>query len=74
MFQMSANLSEPEAICFARTLKPDEKYYLVKVSENPKARHIAKRVRFVVVRHHRKGENVKGGYARFVEKGELRIV
>jgi len=51
MFQVSANLSEPEAVSFAKTLKLDEKYYLVKVFENPKARHIAKRERYVIVRH-----------------------
>lgn len=71
MFQVSANLSKPEAVSFAKTLKPDEKYYLVKVSENPKVRRIDKRTRFVVVRHPRKGKTVKGGYARFVNRTEL---
>ena len=74
MFQVSANLSEPEAVSFAKTLKPNERYYLVKVFDNPKASHLAKRERFVVVRNPRKGEIVQGGYAKFVDKRELRPV
>ena len=74
MFQVSTNLSEPEAVSFAKTLNPSDKYYLVKVFENPKARHIAERERFVVVRYPRASETVKGGYAKIVDRGELRNI
>jgi hypothetical protein len=45
-------------------------YYITKVFENPKARHIEKRERWVVVRNIRKGEIVPNGYALFVESKE----
>ena len=64
MFQVSCNLSEMEAIDFARTLRKDEEYYLLKVFENPKAKHYSKRERFVVLRELRDGENVYGTWGR----------
>jgi hypothetical protein len=48
-----------------------DKYYLVKISENPKARHIAKRERYVVVRYPHNGEAVSNGHAMFVCGSEL---
>jgi hypothetical protein len=54
MFCVSNNLSKPEAISFARTLDPNEKYYLVKTHENPKAKHLAMRQRYVIVRNPKK--------------------
>ena len=74
MIQVSINVSEPEAISFAKSLNHGETYYLVKVFENPKASHIAKREKFVVGRNLRNGETVKGGYAKFVEKVEIRRI
>lgn len=59
LWVISVSLSKPEAISFARTLGENEKWCLVKISENPKARHIAKRERFVVARYPRKGEAVE---------------
>jgi hypothetical protein len=38
MYQISSTMSRPEAIGFARTLESYGKYYLVKVSENPKSK------------------------------------
>ena len=74
MFAISNSLSKPEAISFAKTLDPNEKYYLVKVSENPKARHLAKRERYIITRDLRKGEIVPNGYALFVDGCRLQKV
>ena len=71
MWAVSVSLSKPEAISFARTLDGAEKWYLVKVSENPKARHIGKRERFVVVRYPKPGEIVGDGHAVFVNPTSL---
>jgi len=69
MVGISVSLSRPEAISFARSLPQTDKYYLVKISENPYARHIAKRERFVVVRRPHEGEPVVDGHAMFVQGG-----
>jgi hypothetical protein len=74
MWAISVSLSKPEAISFARSLNGCSKYYLVKISENPKARHIAKRERFIVVRYPHNGENVNDGHAMFVGREELASV
>lgn len=74
MYQISNTMSEPEAIGFAKTLCTNEEYYIVKVSENPKARHVAKRVRFVVTRYPREKEIVRGCFALFVDRRELQKV
>jgi hypothetical protein len=71
MWAISVSLSKPEAIQFARSLNGWDKYYLVKISENPKARHIAKRERYVVVRYPHNGEAVSNGHAMFVCGSEL---
>ena len=71
MFQVSGSLSEMEAIDFARTLKKDEGYYLLKIFENPNARHYSKRERFVVLKNIREGEKVYGTWGRIVEPKEL---
>jgi hypothetical protein len=68
VFAISNSLSKPEAISFAKTLDPNEKYYLVKVSENPKARHLAKREPYVITWNLRKNEIVQNGYELFVDK------
>lgn len=74
MFQISNALSESEAVCFARTLRQDEAHYHVKVFENPDARTTAKNERFVVVRYHRRGENIIGAYAFWCGKEKLRRI
>ena len=74
IFIVSTDLSEPEAVSFAKTLNPADKYYLVKTYENPKARHIAERERFVVVPLPRASETVKGGHKKTVDRGELRNI
>lgn len=74
MWAISVSLSKPEAISFARSLPQTDKYYMVKTSENPKARHIAKRERFVVVRYPHKGEFVADGHALFTEQISLESV
>ena len=71
MFAISNSLSKPEAISFAKTLDPKEKWYLVKVSENPEARHLAKRERYVVLRNLHGKEIVPDGNAFFVESKKL---
>ena len=71
MYAISNVMSEPEAISFVKILEPNEKYFLVKVSENPRARHVAKRKRFVIVRYPKDGELVTNGYALFTNKEEL---
>ena len=71
MFAISNSLSKSEAISFARTINGDDKWYITCVYENPKARHIEDRERWVVVRDVRKGEIVPNGYALFVEKALL---
>lgn len=74
MFQISANLSEHEAISFAGTLKADEKYFVLQVTDNPKAVFSGRRKRFVVLRNVRKGEIVVGGWGRMVDPKLLRPV
>jgi hypothetical protein len=74
MWAISVSLSKPEAIQFARSLNGSDKYYLVKISENPKARHIAKRERFIVVRYRHKGETVPDGQATFACGNQLEDV
>jgi hypothetical protein len=70
MFAISNSLSKSEAISFAQTMNGGDKWYITKVYENPKARHIEDRERWVVVRDVRKGEIVSNGYALFVENKE----
>ena len=74
MYAISNSLSKPEAISFAKTLDQNEKWYLVKVSENPKARHLAKRERYVVVRNLHEKEIVPNGNALFAENQNLQMV
>ena len=71
MFAISNSLSKPEAISFAKSINTEDKYYITCVHRNPKARHIEKRERYVVVRDLRKGEIVPNGYALFVENQSL---
>lgn len=66
LVQVSESLTKSEAFTFARTLWRGDKFYLVKVHENPKATHVARRERWVVARKPRKGEIVKNGVALFV--------
>jgi hypothetical protein len=65
MYAISNSLSKSEAIRFAKTLDPNEKWYLACVHRNPKARHIAEREKYVIVRDVKKGEIVPNGYALF---------
>jgi len=74
MFAISNSLSKPEAISFAKSINTEDKYYLVCVHKNPKARHIEKRERYVVVRDLRKNEIVPNGYALFADKQELSCI
>ena len=71
MFAISNSLSKPEAISFARTMNGGDRWYITKVFENPKARHIEDRERWVVIRDVRKGEIVPNGYALFVKRQNL---
>jgi hypothetical protein len=71
VFQISNNLTEQEALEFAYKLQNGEHYYLVKVFENPKERHFAKRKKFVVVRQPRQGEVVTGAYRKVVKGNQL---
>jgi len=73
MWGISVSLSRPEAIQFAQSLDGADKYYLLKISENAKARHVAKRERFIVVRYPHKGETVPDGHAVFACKNELKL-
>ena len=68
MYAISNSLSRPEAISFAKSLDPNEKWYITCVYRNPKARHIAKREKYVVIRDLHKGEIVAGRYALTVAK------
>jgi hypothetical protein len=74
MFAISNSLSKPEAISFARTMDKADKWYITKVYENPTARHIEDRERWVVVRDLRKGEIVPNGYALFVVPQKLSLI
>jgi len=71
VFQISNNLTEQEALEFAYNLQNGEQYYLVKVFENPKERHFAKRKKYVVVRHVREDETVVGAYKKVVKRSQL---
>ncbi len=71
MVGISVSLSKAEAISFARSLLHWDKYYQVKISENPEARHIAKRERFVVCRYPHNGEGVDDGHAMFVDSRQF---
>jgi hypothetical protein len=74
MYAISNSLGKSEAISFAKTINTEDKYYIVCVYRNPKARHIEKRERYVVVRDLRKGEIVPNGYALFADNGELQAI
>ena len=74
MVGISVSLSKPEAISFARSLPQWGKYYMVKISENPKARNIGKRERFVVVRYPHNGESVDDGHALFTGSMQLETI
>jgi hypothetical protein len=63
MYAISNSLSMPEAISFAQSLDKNEKWYIVKISESPNARHLAKRERYVVLRYPHNGETVRNGNA-----------
>jgi hypothetical protein len=65
MVAVGISLSKPEAIGFAQSLDKNDKWYMVKIPENPKARHIARRERYVVVRYPHNREAVKNGNALF---------
>lgn len=71
MWATSVSLSKPEVISFARSLPQWDKYYMVKISENPKARNISRRERFVVVRHPHNKESVDDGHAMFADGMQL---
>jgi hypothetical protein len=71
MFQVSGSLSEMEAIDFSKTLRVGERHYLLKVFENPNARHYSKRERYVVLRDLREGERPVGRWSRLVEEKKL---
>ena len=74
MYAISTSLSLAEAVSFARTLDQNEKWYLACVHKNPRARHIAERERYVVVRNSKKGEMVNDGNAVFVDRNGVREV
>lgn len=71
MWAITVSLSKAEAIQFARSLNGCDKYYLLKISESPKARHIAERERFIVVRYPHKGETVPEGHVVFIRSNDL---
>jgi len=71
MFCISNNLTKDEAIEFASKLSKNEQYFLVKVFENPKEIHRAKREKYVVLRHPRENEKIVGAYKKEVTKKEL---
>ena len=71
MFQVSNSLPKLEALNFARSLNHGSKYFLVKVWDNPKERHVAKREKFVVVRYPRENEKVIGAHEKIVDQDKL---
>ena len=74
MFCISNAMSKSEAVCFARSLRQDEKHYLAKVWENANARTEAKKERYVVLRYPRKGETIKGDYVYWAGKWERETI
>jgi hypothetical protein len=74
MFAISNSLSKLDAVQFAQTLDQNTKYYLAKTHENSKARHLAKRERFVIVRYPQKNEIIRDGWVIFVEKHGLMLI
>lgn len=65
MFQVSATLSQVEAIDFVRTLNPKEKYWLVRNGKDGKLDQ------FVIVRDLRPGEIPVGSWRKYVDREEL---
>lgn len=55
-FCLSKWLPKDEAVQLARSMRTGDKWYIYKIGENPKAKHIADRESFVVVRKAHKGE------------------
>ena len=68
LFGMSVAMSKEEAIHFKERLDPGEEYFLVKVSEHPRDRHLDRKERYVVVRPPKKGEWVPSAYRVFNER------
>jgi hypothetical protein len=71
MFCLSKSLPEIEAIQLALSMKTGDAWYIYKVGENPKAKHLADRVSFVVVRPLRKAEIIRSGYGILIDKEKL---
>ncbi len=65
MFQVSATLSQVEAIDFVRTLDPKEKHWLVKAGK----KHYLDR--YVIMRDLRPGEVPYGSWGKYVDRDEL---
>ena len=65
MFQVSATLSQVEAIDFVRTLNPKEKYWLIKTNK----KHCLDM--YVIVRDLRPGEIPYGTWGKYVARDEL---
>jgi hypothetical protein len=70
-FGMSIALPLDEAVEFKKSLGNGERYYLLKVRECPKDKHINRRERYAVVRRVRMGERVDRGYAVYGDRGGL---
>jgi hypothetical protein len=73
MFQMTNAMPKSEAYSFAGTIPKinGDKFYIYKISENPKARDAWRRESWVIVRPVRTGEVVSNGYAIWVDKLHL---
>lgn len=74
MVAISNSLSESEAVSFSKTMNGRDKWYIACVHQNPRARYLEDRKRFVVVRDVRKGEIVPQGYSLFVDRWELQEI
>ncbi len=74
MFCLSKWLPKEEAFALAKSMKTNDKWYIYKISENSKARHIKDREGFVVVRAYRRGETVRAGGGIFVDSENICLV
>jgi len=70
-FGMSVALPLEEAVAFKKSLGNGDKYFLMKVRDNPKDVHVDRRQRYVVLREPREWEYIPAAWRVFARASEL---
>ena len=70
-FGMSVALPLEEAVAFKKSLGNEDKYFLMKVRDNPKDVHVDRRQRYMVLREPREGEYIPAALRVFAGREKL---